>query len=65
MNQWIFEPEDNTLVYVGETHAIFIKLIKQSGEYLQEIHDCDGKPIVSFAGQIRDLSPLLLSLCTI
>ena len=64
MNQWIYEPEDDMLVYVGETQAIFIKIMRETGEYFETIEDDVGNVLTSLTGQLSDLSPELLSLCT-
>jgi hypothetical protein len=59
MNQWIYEPEDNMWCFVGETRAIYIKMLWTTGQFIQTIENPEGKIIASLTGQIIDLSPEL------
>ncbi len=65
MNEWIYEPKESMWCFVGETQAIFIKMLWVTGQYIQTIETAEGKILMSNKGEICNLSPRLQNIpCT-
>jgi ABC-type amino acid transport substrate-binding protein len=63
MDQWVYEHEDSMWTYVGESGAVYIKLLPDN-RYEKTIDNAAGKTIAVIRGTVDELDPAFRQPCT-